>query len=175
MVNRNHREFLIENLKRMEFESLLEIGCGRGEHLTNIESAFPKKRLVGIDIDKNKIESAKVCLKNTQLFVKDLLELPFEDKSFDIVLSSAVLFYITPENIRKALSEMIRVGKNQLIFFEFYSPIEMKIARENYYARDYEALLRSFGVENVWKVKIPTEMWPALPWKDWGYYIEANL
>jgi len=46
-----HREKIIELLKDINPESVLELGCGRGENLLMIKKAFPNAKVVGTDID----------------------------------------------------------------------------------------------------------------------------
>jgi cyclopropane fatty-acyl-phospholipid synthase-like methyltransferase len=44
------RSYYIDTLKEHSFESLLDIGCGKGEFLVDIQREFNPKRLLGVDL-----------------------------------------------------------------------------------------------------------------------------
>lgn len=45
----------------------------------------------------------------------------FQDKSFDIVFTNALLIYIGPDEIREVVKEMIRITRKALILMELHS------------------------------------------------------
>lgn len=96
---------------------VLDVGCGFGLHSILLkESARDISRVVGIDIDKEKIEVFKKLikqfkLKNCQAHVADAENLPFPDNSFDCIYCNESLSHV--KNIKRALSEAYRVLKNR--------------------------------------------------------------
>jgi len=84
--------------------SVLDIGCGRGDFLR----ARPRgMEATGVDI----IEAEVAALRSEGLHVVqgDLLELPFEDNSFDGVYISHVVEHLDRNELRRALDEIRRV------------------------------------------------------------------
>jgi ubiquinone/menaquinone biosynthesis C-methylase UbiE len=93
-------------------QNFLEIGCGSGPVSKHISEKY-KIKVVGTDVDEDQIEFAKEntrSLKNINFLIADATNLPFEDKSFDIILSINVLHHIP--NWMDALREINRVLRN---------------------------------------------------------------
>lgn len=90
-------------------EKVLDVGCGTGTFLARVAKTYGVD-CTGIDVSKESIAKAKQWLVPCLHFqVADAVKLPFEDESFDYVLSFDVLEHIEDQN--KALSEMARVLK----------------------------------------------------------------
>lgn len=89
---------------------VLDVGCG---HYRNLHLFFMIgfKELYGIDkLLPNPVELKKRFKVN--FIQKDILEgLPYEDKTFDIVLCNYVLMFIPPQRLSFALKELLRVTK----------------------------------------------------------------
>lgn len=86
--------------------SLLDVGCGRGYWL-NLLKEKTGLGLTGCDLfEKNDLNSIKYVQGNIE-------ELPFPDQSFDIVTCNHTIEHI--RDIKKAVSELKRVAKKQLI------------------------------------------------------------
>ena len=85
--------------------SILDIGCGNGRNMT-----YPDYNFTGIDSSK---EFIKMCEKrNLRVILGDMTQLPFEDNSFDAVLSIASFHHLTTKKRRNlAMSEIYRVLK----------------------------------------------------------------
>jgi len=86
---------------------ILEVGCANGQDALQFLDDADKYELVGVDI----IDS-KIPFPNFTFVQADASKLPFEDNSFDLVISIGLLEHIEPiENLCKVISEMHRVGK----------------------------------------------------------------
>lgn len=88
--------------------SLLDIGCGLGDVVNN--SAVKRfKSYTGVEPSKELFEYANKYNKNnnTQFYNCSVEELPFEDDSFDFMISNEAWYYI--KDINKAAKECSRV------------------------------------------------------------------
>lgn len=96
-------------------EAVLDIGCGVGvDTLIASMMVGPTGKAVGIDLTAEMLERAKTNLKLTDLenvtFKKASGEnLPFEDNSFDVVISNGVINLIPDKTA--TLKEVMRVLK----------------------------------------------------------------
>ncbi|MCB4790690.1 MAG: class I SAM-dependent methyltransferase [Elusimicrobia bacterium] len=90
---------------------ILDVGCGNGFLTYYLEKCFS---VVGLDYSKEMLR-INPC-KN--LVLGDVTALPFEDKSFDIVVCSGLLHHLDETSIRKALKEMKRVSRNYVVCCE---------------------------------------------------------
>jgi len=96
-------------------QSVLDIGCGTGWCTIAAANLLDHKgKIVGVDIADNLLELARnksvsAGISNVEYFVGNAEDLDFTDNSFDVVLSSLVIFFLN--DINKALSEWCRVLK----------------------------------------------------------------
>jgi len=102
---------------------LLEIGCGNGQWFAEFAAfGFRFANLAGIDIDAERIRIAKERTPGADIRAGDASELPWQDKSFDIVFQSTVFTSVKDEGIqRKIASEMKRVCRDDgfIIWYDF--------------------------------------------------------
>ncbi|RJQ30110.1 class I SAM-dependent methyltransferase [Candidatus Parcubacteria bacterium] len=111
---------LLKYFKNIKNRSVLDLGCGQG-YFSEILSTLGA-HVTGIDISENLIAIAKKN-KNINFFIGDIEDaLPFEDNSFDIVVSNMV--FMDLENPERAIKEVIRVlKKNGLFIVSILHPI----------------------------------------------------
>lgn len=90
--------------------SVLDVGCGKGFMLYDLAKLLPGITIAGIDISnyaiENSIESLKPFLK-----VANATSLPYEDKSFDVVISINTIHNLEEEELIISLKEIERVSK----------------------------------------------------------------
>lgn len=96
---------MLESIPK-EAKRLLDVGCGRGYFLSRVKEARPDLELVGCDVvDKLAYEGMTLCVGNIE-------NLPFEDRSFDVVTCSHTLEHII--HPARAVSELKRVTRRDL-------------------------------------------------------------
>ncbi|MFA6159982.1 MAG: methyltransferase domain-containing protein [Parcubacteria group bacterium] len=88
-----------------ENASVLEIGCGAGNFLYELQSLHPRWNIKGTDFSEKIIDNLKRC--NLDVFVSDLTALNLASESVDIVYGWMIMEHI--HSINKALSEIHRV------------------------------------------------------------------
>jgi ubiquinone/menaquinone biosynthesis C-methylase UbiE len=104
-------------------ELILEVGCGNGKNMKYLlDQEFINVQ--GCDFSK---ELVNIC-KNNKLNVIEgnILNLPYQDNSFDVLMCVAVLHHISNlEDRKRAICELIRVTKpNGKIFITVNSTME---------------------------------------------------
>ncbi|KAJ8068477.1 hypothetical protein OCU04_004031 [Sclerotinia nivalis] len=93
---------------------ILDLGCGPGSITTDIASLIPEGSITGLDAGSSVIEIAngkanELGLKNCKFQVGDVMKLPFEDETFDVVYTHQLLIHL-PDPVG-AIREMRRVCK----------------------------------------------------------------
>ena len=89
---------------------------------------IPGINVQGIDISNYAIQNSMECVKN-KLQVADARELPFQDDSFDLVISITTVHNFDREDCMAALKEINRVSKgNAFITVDAYRNEEEKEA-----------------------------------------------
>ena len=91
-------------------DSLLDVGCGTG-HFTR-RAAAKGAQVVGLDLDERALEFARRHSPETVRFLHgDATCLPFEDRSFDNVMSVAALCFVP--QWQEAVAEIVRVSRRR--------------------------------------------------------------
>lgn len=92
--------------------SLLDVGCAKGFMLHDIMNVVPGIKLSGVDISDYAISN---CIDSVSDLVQvaNAKELPFEDNSFDIVISINTIHNLDREDCACALKEIERVSKGK--------------------------------------------------------------
>jgi ubiquinone/menaquinone biosynthesis C-methylase UbiE len=187
--NHSHRDFLIERICRFSPSSILEIGSNCGPNLYLLAKKSPDAQISGIDINPMAVQKgnewlAQEGISNVKLSVGKADDLgEFQDKSFDIVFTDAVLIYIGPDKIKEVIKSMIRVARRALILMERHcfetqrrDPNGLGVYHHGSWKRDYVALLKQFvPAEQIRVTKIPENIWPDKNWKTLGAIVELVL
>jgi len=111
------RDLLISELKKHltshlhEEVNLLDVGCGTGQLLEDIQGklSMPNLSLKGVDSSEQMAALAQKKLTNVNVLVGDALDLPFVDNQFDFLTCSHSFPYYRDK--LKALQEFKRVVK----------------------------------------------------------------
>lgn len=107
------RNAIINRLGIAGTEKVLDAGCGTGALLMALKGRYPSVSAEGLDPDETALEIAKRKSGRKGLGIKWHLgfmeKMPFEDGSFDIVVSTLALHYVNPEKKLPALMECRRV------------------------------------------------------------------
>ncbi|MDJ0652418.1 MAG: class I SAM-dependent methyltransferase [Simkaniaceae bacterium] len=101
-------------------DRVLDVGCGKGFLLYDLTQVVPGLEVHGIDISGYGIQNAKQEVRPC-LMVGNANNLPFDDHSFDLVISINTLHNLHCYDLEKALKEIQRVGKeNKYLVVESY-------------------------------------------------------
>jgi len=126
-ANHSHRGQIVDSIVDVEgVHRILEVGCAAGANLVRLRKALPEVNLLGVDINKKAIQTAReyfLSLEDTKvdLFVKRANQLlDFKENSVDVVFSDAVMMFIPPRQIGEVVSGMVRMSSNTVIFNEYH-------------------------------------------------------
>lgn len=86
---------------------VLDVGCGTGRFLSSLPARYEG---IGIDVSARMLDYAREKGLDVEQASGD--ELPFDDNSFDLAATFAVLHHlIDPDLVRASLQEMVRVTR----------------------------------------------------------------
>lgn len=93
-------------------DKILDVGCGKGYLLYEFTQSVPGVEVAGLDISAYAIENAK---EEVQPFLKvgNATSLPFEDNTFNFVVTLGTFHNLYNFELRQALQELQRVGKDK--------------------------------------------------------------
>jgi ubiquinone/menaquinone biosynthesis C-methylase UbiE len=103
---REYRYALYEKVDLKSKKRILDLGCGTGVITADIAS-LTEGDVTGVDISKEMLTYARDVVEGVTLINADILNLPFKDNTFDLVVFTVVLTHIREQ--QKAVDEMVRV------------------------------------------------------------------
>ena len=110
--------------------SVLDVGCAKGFMLYDMQRLIPGIQLAGVDVSEYAIQHAKEEVKDL-VAVGDARKLPYEDNSFDVVISITTLHNLEVDELAVALQEVERVArKGSFITLDAYRNDEEKARME---------------------------------------------
>ena len=126
--------------------TILEVGTGDGRiyQYWKERNHWPRwERYHGCDISA---EWAKLCEERTGLHVDvyDGITLPYDDDSFDWVISFSVLLHVPPADVAQHVAELVRVAR-RYVFVSTYTGTSEGLA-PHCFAHDYGALFGGLRV-----------------------------
>lgn len=103
-----------------QYQSVLDIGCGTGA----LCYVLYKKglKVTGVDVAQKMVDKSKDKLRATNIKIKHISpdhDLPFPDKSFDLVISSYVAHGLQADQRINLYKEASRLAKEKVIFHDF--------------------------------------------------------
>lgn len=111
---------LITTYKLGPYSKILDVGCGKGFLLHEMLLIEPKIKAVGFDISSHGIGSATELIK-PYLYVHQAQDkYPYADDEFDLVISLGTLHNLRLFDIKAALTEIERVGRQGYVMVESY-------------------------------------------------------
>ena len=111
---------LIKKFNLKNNSRILDVGCGKAFLLFEIKKIIPSIKIYGFDISKYAIKSAPELIKNNLFIHKAQRPYPFKNNYFDLTISLGCLHNLNIYDLKKALKEINRVGKQKYIMVESY-------------------------------------------------------
>lgn len=125
-VRRDEFNWILKHLPIEQDVSMLDIGCGNGALLKELANKIRKG--VGVDTSENLLKHAKEVNKShsnlTFLKIEDPV-LPFEDKSFDAVVSLLSLRYLDWDPMFKEITRVLKKDGKLIIIDMVTAPLHI--------------------------------------------------
>ncbi len=177
------KDFVFRRVSVKDGDKVLDAGCGFGVLSRAVQDKIKRRALSGVeqhafDISPDMLSAfRKMRLDGIDLRRLDVMDLPYEDGSFDLIVTSAMLEHV-PE-IEGALASLKRCLKSDGRMFIFMS----RKSRVN------DLLFRPFGNPKCYSPKELTDILASVGFKSsrrrgfpptsfwlnaWGYVVEAS-
>lgn len=105
---------LRDHYKLAKDARVLDVGCAKGFLMHDFKKLMPDVRVEGLDISQYAYENA---MEDMRPFIKvgNAKELPYADRSFDLVVSINTVDHLPLEECKQAVRELQRVAKKHAI------------------------------------------------------------
>ena len=122
-------KFLFQEIKKLKFNSLIDVGCSNGSFLNFLVQKYKKKEFVGADIDKELISIAEKKTKGIKYVKLDISKKITKNmkNKFDIVILSGVhTIYDNIEPLIKNTHSLCKKG-GYLFLFGSFNPTDFDV------------------------------------------------
>ena len=113
-------EALIRTYELGPGSKVLDVGCGKGFLLHEMLLIEPELKVKGFDISEHGISGATDLVKPRLYVQQAQSEYPFANNEFDLVISLGTLHNLRLFDLKIALNEIERVGKQGYVMLESY-------------------------------------------------------
>jgi SAM-dependent methyltransferase len=153
---------IIRNFELKRSMTLLDVGCGTGEHLKYLSSHFT---CVGLDINRRMIEEAEKKTEGVRFRVADMVDFNLGEK-FDVIicLFSSIGYVESCENLERTLRSFSRHLNDKGVLI-----VEPWIFKEEF--RKNYVSLESREVQDVKLVRMATSKIEDTRWKVTMHYL----
>jgi len=163
-MSRHVRRVLKKLIRRLDFKTVCDVGCGQGSLLLELMHDFPGLEPHGTDISASAVELARKKVPHAEFHVLDLVH-SHVPRTFDLVICTEVLEHIEEDvaamiNLRKMTGKYLVVSTVQGRMRSFEAG-EVGHVR-NYKRGELAAKLRTAGFDIVQQV-------------DWGWPFYSPL
>ena len=132
-------------VKDIKPNNILDVGCGFGRNIKFLieECNVRPCNITAIDFSINMIQKAKSFLgdnfyKLREIKEASILDIPYSDNGFDMVLVHGVMMHIDFNDISRAISEVLRVSNGYIVQVEEYYKDKVGAKINNFtYCHDY--------------------------------------
>ena len=121
LIERFHRK-LVAEIDSLAPRSFLDAGCGEGFVAGRVIEALPGIELVGCDVSADALDIAARAIPQGRFVPGSVVELPFADRSFDVVGCFEVLEHLPGDLPRRALGELARVARHGVVLSVPHEP-----------------------------------------------------
>jgi len=111
---------LIDKYGLTNNSSVLDVGCGKAFLLYEMKLLLPELKVAGFDISRHGLADAKEEIKDSLFIHRAEDPYPYEDNSFDLVMSLGCFHNLRIFELKTALAELQRVGKHGYVMLESY-------------------------------------------------------
>lgn len=107
---------LIQYLKTITFDSVLEFGCGTGITTKAILDNFKPNNYTAFDLSPHQLYNAKFQCKDYNVdFQCSTIQEFNTEKKFDLVIGTSVLHHISPKDITNTIKHLLNFCKKYVI------------------------------------------------------------
>lgn len=103
----------------LEKKSILDMGCGTGDLIKQLHQTTNNFTYLGLDILPEMIISAKKLYPTHKFECRNILEIPLEHKSYDIIYTSGMFNLKLSNNInmiKEFIFEFTKIAKEKIVF-----------------------------------------------------------
>jgi 2-polyprenyl-3-methyl-5-hydroxy-6-metoxy-1,4-benzoquinol methylase len=145
----SYMNVVIDEIEQLEYENILDIGCGDGYLLNNLKN---NKQKLGIDLSEKAIMFANSFSSDTEFIVEDLFNI---SKEYDVVSLIEVLEHIPNDFVESFMTKVLSLVIKNGYFIISVPTTVIPVSKKHY--RHYNEELLTKHIESFSNVKLIKE------------------
>lgn len=137
-------EFWRPMIRELAPGSVLEVGCNVGGNLQWIAAEIGEQRCYGVDVNEKALEVLQERLPGVHTMRTAARDMPFPDRSIDLVFTQGVLIHQPEESLGAVMDEMVRIARRFVLCGEYYDDDTTEVPYRGHegalFRRDYGRL-----------------------------------
>lgn len=120
-------DFWRDLAERHAVTSALEVGCNIGGNLAPLAEILGTDRVAGIDLNAKALSLLRERVPGIDVRQAPAAEVPFGDRSFDLVYTMGVLIHQPDESLEQVMDEVVRCSSRLVFCCEYHSPEPVEV------------------------------------------------
>lgn len=125
-------------LERVEFDSVLDVGCGLGEY-----KHINRKMYTGLDNSYPRVKFAHDQYSDCTFVQADAVKLPFKDHTYDAVLLANTAHHLSDKELIQTMDNLRRVTKKYIIIDDCVRSADQSKLSRIFYSLDRGTMFRT--------------------------------
>ena len=128
----SYLRFVLARLERVEFDSLLDVGCGEGRFLREVSKRFTGKRLLGVDFSARAVEDARLLNPGLSFARADIANDSETQERFDVVTLIETLEHVPTAEVAAFVEGLRRRVKDGGLLVVSVPSTNIKLSPKHY-------------------------------------------
>lgn len=161
---RQQEKVLLDYLSKLDFSSVLEVGCGFGRITKLVLNKFPNVlNYDAMDISRHQIENAKKYVQSDRVNFQISTVQDFKpSKKHDLVFSTYVLMHVRPDDISHVIAKLVSLSNKHVVNVDWYQESKPILREGHNFIHDYNRLYKENpAVKKVNQIQIPIKKPPT--------------
>lgn len=134
---------IVDLLSSLEFESVLDVGCGPGRLASLIRGIRPTATYTGIDVSRHVLRLAEVRWPGGEFVQTTLAGFRPRGRKWDLVIASEVLMHVPPADLARSVALLRSMSSRHVVTLDWTAPGH---GASHNFRHDYRAAFASAGL-----------------------------
>jgi len=135
--------FVMKQMESLEFQSLLDVGCGDGKFLYEVSRRFPHKRLVGLDYSERAIRCATALNPDGKYVCGDIADTALLKERFGLITLIETLEHVPPHRVEPFVRGLYHCLESDGTLIVTVPSVNTKLNAKHYQHFDLESLRKA--------------------------------
>lgn len=134
---------IVDLLRSLSFESVLDVGCGPGRLASLIRGINPSATYTGIDVSRDVLRLAEVRWPGAEFYQTTLAGFRPKGRKWDLVIASELLMHVPPADLDRAIQRLREMSSRHVVTLDWTAPGD---GASHNFRHDYRAAFGSAGL-----------------------------